>query len=435
MPPKNQMKIREYLGNKSSILAILKTTRVRQVASLYSSSIAAIFIGIAVSVQNARLLGPENFGNYQYLLNLFNFFLTFVSFGFYATGGKMLATENNNYIKKEIASVLLILTIVISLIFSFLIFFYSFFEDSFFGNGLGYAVRLFSPFFIVLAIHHLLTPLFTGTNKIFSLSVLNLLPKSLFLLVVFFFSLYFAYSHISALALYLFSFGLITFTLLRYVDFDLRIKGFRKALKYIWEENKISGLPVYVGGLFGVATSHFAAFALSYYSTDNQNVGFFSLAVMTCSPLGLIPVVIGRTYYVKLANNNQLPKGPTLVAVLITAISLLFYLLLIKPLVLLLYSETYLQAVPLMYIISFGVIIHGFGDYINLFLFNHGFGKSIRNIAVLTGILNVLGYLILVKYFDIFGAAYTKLLADTVYFSLMLIKYLKFKSNVRNTFI
>jgi len=71
--------------------------------------------------------------------------------------------------------------------------------------------------------------------------------------------------------------------------------------------------------------------------------------------------------------------------------------------------------------------MQGLGDYFNRFLGAHGRGKELRNGAIAAGIMNVAGYIFLVKYFGIVGAASTKLFTGIIYCSMMIFYYVRFR--------
>ena len=66
----------------------------------------------------------------------------------------------------------------------------------------------------------------------------------------------------------------------------------------------------------------------------------------------------------------------------------------------------------------------------NRFLYAKGKGSLIRNGAFVVGIVNLLGYYFLIKYFDISGALFTKIAAGLVYFLLMFLGYRIFKNGL-----
>ena len=96
------------------------------------------------------------------------------------------------------------------------------------------------------------------------------------------------------------------------------------------------------------------------------------------------------------------------------------------------YTEAYLPVSTISKYLIIAFIFHGLGDLINKFLGAKGKGKLLRNAAFMVGIINVLGYTILIKYFNINGAIITKILASCLYLIVMLIYYYNFIKNNKN---
>ena len=110
------------------------------------------------------------------------------------------------------------------------------------------------------------------------------------------------------------------------------------------------------------------------------------------------------------------------------------FIILIKKVVLILYSTEYLPVLSIAYIISIGSIFRGFGDYLNRFLGAHGKGKEIRNSAIANGVTNIFGYTFIVCVFGVMGAAFTKTTADIIYWLMMYYYYKKYKKSLDSHF-
>ena len=85
-----------------------------------------LVVGIAVSVLNTRFLGPEQFGDFKFLQTLFLFSVTFITFGAFNSGSRIIAQKKYEHIRQELVGSLLGLAAIFSLIFSVLIFGFSF---------------------------------------------------------------------------------------------------------------------------------------------------------------------------------------------------------------------------------------------------------------------------------------------------------------------
>jgi O-antigen/teichoic acid export membrane protein len=188
------------------------------------------------------------------------------------------------------------------------------------------------------------------------------------------------------------------------------------------DENKAYGFPLFTGSLAGLASAQLGGIAISYF-VDNANVGFFSPAITATMPLTLIPSTVGNTFFKEFANTKRIPSKVTYVTIALSMMAFVLFIIFIKQLVILLYSETYLPVVPLAYGCAVGSFLQGFGDYYNRFLMAHGRGRELRNSSILIGITNILGYFLLVFWLGTFGGVLTKILSGVLYIVMMLIAY------------
>ena len=401
---------------------MIKNRKVKQVGSLYTSMVLGILIGVGVSVVNTRLLGPQQYGDLRFLQNLFAFVVSFMTLGIFVSGSRLLAQRKNEAIKNQLIGNLLILAATISVVFIIGLFIFSFFEEQIFHNELGWVIKIFSPLLFVFPFQLCLENIMQGDNRIYELSVFRITPSILYFLSAITFNYFIPLSLTSALALHLGALAIVI--VIMTIRFKPEFTDMRKNVAIIWQENKTYGFPVYTGILAGVASAHFGGLSVGYF-IDNTSVGFFSLALIITGPLTMIPNAVGTTFFKDFANRNSIPQKVTAVTIALSTCALLFFLLIVKRLVLLLYSAEYISVVPLVYIVSIGCVFHGFGDFINRFLGAHGKGKELRNGAIVVGISNITGYLVLVYAFGVKGAAITRLISGLIYFTMMYIFYKK----------
>ena len=112
--------------------------------------------------------------------------------------------------------------------------------------------------------------------------------------------------------------------------------------------------------------------------------------------------------------------------VLMTIVTCVCFLLLIRPVVIYLYSERYAVVGSYASMLSVGFCIHGLGDMFNRYLCSHGQGVSVRNASIANGLFKILGYIVLVALFNTNGAIATTIICDVVYFSCLIYYYVKF---------
>ena len=410
-----------------NIHALIKKKKTKQVGSLYTSVVLGIIIGIAVSIINTRLLGPQKYGDLKFLQNLFAFVVTFLTLGIFVSGARLLAQRKNEPIKHKLIGNLLLFATAISVLLFIGLFIFSFFEESIFNNDLGQIIRIFSPLLFVFPFQLCLQNIMQGDNRIYELSFFRIAPSILYLLGAITFNYFVPLSLTSALAIQLITLAIVILLVIlrskpKFVDIE-------KNFSIIWKENRTYGFQVYIGILAGVASSYLGGLSIGYF-IDNTNVGFFSLSLTTTMPLTMIPNAVGTTFFKDFANRDSIPKKATAVTLVLSMCALLFFFLIIKKVILLLYSAEYSAVVPLAYLVSIGCICHGFGDYINRFLGAHGKGKELRNCAFAIGISNIAGYLVLVYILGVKGAAITKIISGIIYCGMMYYYYKKFKKEL-----
>ena len=202
----------------------------------------------------------------------------------------------------------------------------------------------------------------------------------------------------------------------------------RQVFKARWEENKTYGFPVYVGAITSIASTQIAGFTISYF-IDNTNVGYFYLAVTAAMPLSLIPSTAGTTFFKDFVHMDKIPRTVFLITLMITLLALTGFLMIIKPVVLFLYTEEYISVVSLAYYTAIAATFQGLGDFFNRFISAHGYGNKLRNSSFIIGAFNILGYTLIVFKMGVEGAVITRLLASMVYFGLMWRIYTKIREN------
>lgn len=410
-----------YLMN---IFTIIKKRKAKQVISLYSSMTLSLFVGIGISVINTRLLGAESYGDYKFILNFLFFILSFITFGFFFSGGRLIAQKENESIKHKLMSNLLIITVYISLLFICVALLLSFLEEMIYENNLGYLIRIFLPLLFVFPFQYSIENILQGDNRIYTLSLFRLGPKTLYLITAISLNLFIPLTLFYALFLNFIT--LAFFVLLVIYRINPSLKADKSIISIIWSENKTYGFHVYIGAITGVASAYLAGLSLGYF-VDNINVGYFALALTATKPLTMIPTTIGTTFFKEFAKSDYIPKKVFLFTGLLALIALIIFLASINKIVEFLYSEEFKIVAPLSYFTSIGAIFHGLGDFFNRFLGAHGKGKELRNSNFQIGIVNILGYTFLIYFLGVYGAALTKLLAGLTYFIVMLYYYSKFR--------
>ena len=159
------------------------------------------------------------------------------------------------------------------------------------------------------------------------------------------------------------------------------------------------------------------------FNQNNTEVGFYTLALTVTSPLATLPAIIGTTYFKEFSRQAQIPKKVMRATLLLTLVSCVLFIILIKPVVGFLYPKQYSSVGLYAIILSVGYSMHGFGDMINRYLGSHGEGRSIRNASIANGIFKVFGFTVLVYFFNVYGALITIVACDAIYMCTLIYYY------------
>lgn len=410
-----------------------KNTRVRQVLGLFSVNIIGLPIGIITSIVITRYLGAQGYGDYRFIHSVFNLAIIIFTLGFFQAGNRALVLNYDKQKAKEYYGAELIITGGIFILMSLFLVLYTLFDNNLNEKGLDVFMLFVIPFGWIFLLNRYFETLFQADNQIRKLSEVRLYPKIGFLLTSLL--IYFVLMNIQTNRLAV-VFGLYLLTecivyIVIILKLNVSFKNFKSRFIEIWNHNKTFGFNVYLGSLFAVGFSQITEILISYFGIDNSGVGFYSLAITFTMPLSFIPNTIATTHYKDFSNSKKVPRKLLLITIGLSVASLIILWILVPPFVTFLYGKEFDSVILLNFIVSFGVIAHGFGDFFNRYLGANGRGKVLRNSAFIVGGCTMFLNLLLIPKWGENGAAYSKLASGFVYLILMVIYYLLFVSKSR----
>lgn len=402
------MKLKSILRSQSSILFI--------------ASMGGIFCGLIASVLNTRYLSPEEYGNYRYVYNIITFICSFLLFGYFVSGSRLLAIAKS---KKEIKQIngSMIIILLIAVLFIMLMMIPLYFIHKYYINQSVASLFLWAiPIAGSPLLMSYINTTFQGENRINELSCARLLPYFIYLPLGLLIYTNFGCSDIILMLLQNGSATIIYIILIIRLKPDFKNLGSTFGL--LKKENKQYGLHVYFGSVLAVSLGYLSGITLGLFENNNTNVGYYTLALTMATPLLLLPGIVGTTHFKEFANEVSIKKRVIKNTVIITFLSLVLFIVMIIPLVKWIYSEDYSIVGYYACFLAIATSFHGFGDMFNRFLGAHGKGKEIRNGAIITGIIQTIGSIVLVYWLGIIGAIVTKIISSFVYFLLMLRYYI-----------
>lgn len=396
----------------------------KQVALLYSTSILGLLLGVTVSVLNTRYLSPVEYGDVRYVQNIINFVSSLLLFGFFVSGSRLLAISDDEQHKRRIRGIMcVILAITIAIVMlSMLVM--SIYTGIIEKPNLSYLFLVAIPVCGNVLMLNYVNTTAQGDNHIARISLARLSPSLLYCVVAFL--IYHFFGATPARMLLLFN-GLAVITLFFIIlSTKPSFKDLKESFRLLREENKTYGFNVYLGGLVAVSTQYIAGITLGVYCENNANVGFYTLALSLSAPMSMLPGIIGTTHFKKFSRVNKIDSRVIKASIGITILTLVLFLVFIKYIVGFLYNENYSSVSVYASYLAFGTCFHGYGDMFNRFLGSHGRGKEIRNSAIACGVTSIVGYLVLVYFWNINGAIITRIAGSFVYFICMIFYYIRF---------
>lgn len=403
----------------------------KQILFLYCSTIGGVLIGVLVSILNTRSLEPSVYGDVQYINNIIAFFSGLFLFGYFISGSRLLALaetkEEASQIKGTLVFILgiTILLMMIVMIVCGIVHHY-FLQKSYYN--LFYVVMPVCGSTLLL---NYINTSSQGDNSISTIAMARLLPQLVYLIVAFFI---YKCSEATSERMLLLQNGIITVVLIMLIfNNSPKFVQLKRTFQKLNVENKHYGFQVYLGGLASVSVQYIAGLSLGLLGANNTEVGFYTLALTVTSPLMMLPNVIGTTYFKQFAHQEFISKKILWSTYLMSLITLIGFCLLIYPVVNILYDQSYVDVAFYASILAVGFTFHGLGDMYNRFLGAHGKGVYLRNAALVSGSISLIGYTIGIYYGGIMAAIVTRILSSLSYFSVMFYYYklfVKFHSDV-----
>lgn len=411
------VQIKEIVS-KLKLYAFSKT--VKQTVTLYTSHILIIVLGMAISSLNTRILGPNDYGVLAFFAVVTGFSVLFFRFGFFSAGGLLLAQEKDKEREQELIGALVVIGVGIGLSFTLFIFISSFFVDQIFHTNINYILRIFSPLLMALPFSLLIPQIGRGTNKITNLSLFKVIPKVLYvagLLVL----INLVSVNVTMLIL-LNLLAAITGVATIIYSFKPSLNNFKRNFRSIWVKNKEYGIHLYWGQIASQSTYKLDAIFISYFVNTTQ-LGFYSLSVALTSPMVALSQSLSASLFKSFIDRKRIPKRIIYFNLIWLSASLIGLIIFGRFIVILLFTEKFLPVVPLILPLALSNFFMGLKETYNIFLSTHGKGVYKRNIAFTVAVVNLLGNIILIPIWGIWGAALATLFGQIIAFTMHVFYY------------
>ena len=408
------------------------SAKAKQSLGLLIVNFVGLPLGIATSVLLARMLGAEGYGNYNFIFSVFTFSSLIITLGFFQAGNRALVLNHNKERAKQYFGAMLAILLLLFTALSSALLLYGLLDPNLKNKSIDSAFLIALPVGFTFLSGAYIETLLQADNRIGLLSIHRLTTKVFYLLILsstFVFKNFDGQPLLIAIYSYLITHSL-SFLIVLY-KLKPNTKTINNRLKEIWLYNQSFGFNVYLGSVLAVGFASLSQILISYFSTNNSGVGFYTLALTFSGPLSLIPNTIATVYYKEFAQSPKIPAITLKITLTISLIALISLWLLVKPFIHFFYGAEFTPAISLIHIVSIGVLAHGFGDMYNRYLGANGQAIALRNSAFIVGIASISASFVLIPIFGVTGAAITKLAAGFIYLSAIYLYYYKFTQNLK----
>jgi PST family polysaccharide transporter len=395
----------------------------QQTVSLYASQLVLLAMGVATATLHARVLGPADYGVLAFYMTFTRFVAAFFGFGFFSSSALLLARAGDAAEERRLLGTTLVVALGTGLLYAVLVFLASFWVDALFDTQVGSILRACSPLLVLLPLEPLVAQLARGTNRIEVQAAFNVLSRSLYLLA--FGGILLAGGTVSVLALALLQLGSLGVAL--GVAAARLAPGF-DALAETWRKlaatNRAYGVHVYAGQVVNQTSYRLDGILITLFR-DTTTLGFYTLATALVSPMALLSRSLSASLFKDFARRAEIPRSVFLANSVWLAACCAALVLAGGFLVTLLFGERYADVTPLILPLAVAGFCAGmYQPYV--FLAAKGKGVWIRRTAIVEGVVNVVGGVVLIYLYGALGAAIAAALAKFAHWQMLARYYRKY---------
>lgn len=399
---------------------------VRQVLALLSVNIIGIPLGIVTNIIVTNYLGSQLFGDYKFICSVFNFASLIFSFGVFQAGNRAIVLSNNRNKTRGLYGALLILLCAIYILMALGLYTYSIYDNNLADKGITNMFMLVIPLSLIPLWSLLFETVLAADNQIGLLAKMRLYPKLINLILAGL--LLFLVNKITVNKLLVILLLYHTSQLILYIYVTIKLKptfsDCKEKISTILYYDKIFGFNVYIGSLFAIGFGYLTEILISYFGVNNQDVGFYSLAITLTQPLTFIPSTIATTHYKSFAKAPFIQKKLIVSTIIMSLGAVVLLWILIPPFVHYLYGPEFEPVIGINFFVCIGVFFHGISDFFNRYLQANGYGKKLRNTAFIVGVTTICSSVLLIPQLGAYGAAFSKIATGLIYFIVICCYYL-----------
>ena len=394
------------------------------------ASLGLIFINVIIGIVEARILGPQELGRYNIFLTTQTMFVTLFALGI----GQSCIYFINSLKKKESEVITTSVKIILpfSFIASFLLFFVLFYFKSYFMENNVLYLAFFCLGSNALLVNTIFIPVLLANMQVVKNQIVKYVSRIITLILILIIVVCNLRLEVGSLISITGMTNVISLCLLYYylkekIDFSLPVNKSLSRSIIGW------GIKLAGNNIAAIILTSMPVYFLSWFSIGEQgfsNVGYFTRASSILVIGTIIASSIGPLLYAKWSTLKgeavvlQVKKVSFLLFVMNSFIAL-FIVLFSSFIIRILYGEAYVQAVPILRILSLTLILNGMKEVCYGLLSSQVFPMKIfKNLFISIILMSILLYFA-ISYWGIIGCAVSTLLITFVSTFLLMLSVVK----------
>lgn len=385
----------------------------KQTIILLIAQSISMLLSIVMDILNTKILGKEAFGLFSFINTLTFGILLFFDFGIFSSGSRLLALIKNKDEERSLMGLLFLITLLVGLFFSITIFISSFFVNTLFNVQIEKELQVISFLVFILPFQALIPMICRGTNLIFALAVYTVVPKVLYLIMIILFISSLNYS----LSFILFCIAIIISSVALILYLKPNLKECEIHYQLLKDEIKNYGIKIYSGNILGNISQYLDRFLITLFMNTNL-LGSYSIALRISSPLKLVSQSLSVSAFKEFTEAKKIDNNIIKLNIVLLVFSSMLLILFTLTIVKIFFEPYYFDINMIIPVIILGLFFTGLTQPINSFLGAKRKGEYVRNIAIISPLINIALNCILIPFIGLFGAALA--LAVAQFFNLVL---------------
>lgn len=403
-------------------IGLLRSRGARQSGGLLIAQSLSTLLSFAFTILLTRGLDVGAYGAFRYAMTFLALALMLMQLGWPYSAARVLATEPATEVQREIVGACAILVLVSSVV-GGLVTIAALQIAALLGQPLPTIVSWMVPFTYITLGQYMIRNICQGLNRIKLLAAHQVLPYVI-LLPVTALQIYVLnrFSLGAAIGGYVAVFSVMI--LAGFAQLGIRFSNLRPRLATIFAENRRTGLPIYVGGVFGVASAHGITLAVAEF-VDPVRYGQYALAVGVATPLSILVSSVGTVIFRSSVGRVALSRSTLWASLLLGLALMLCFVVGAELFLVAAFGAEYAPSVRMAEALGVSALLVGWGDILQRFLGANGYGRALALSAVAAGTVGTISAVLILPTCAVYGAIACSVLVSGVYFAAMVMLYLR----------